>query len=209
MKKSLTLSLAAVLTAASLYASEDGSGVYFGAAAGWSGFNAEFIDSDYYIDDDVTSGSRKTNSYDTNNEGYKIYGGYQFNSIIGVEGSFTHYGAQSSKYYSQKPESFAVSANAGYNFLNGQLRPFGLLGIGYLNTNQSRDVLDDDLFVGHFGLGIEYYPTVLRGFGLRAAFEGDVSITSQTAVDETGNYYSTETFWQSYSMFYFGAQYKF
>jgi len=209
MKKSLTLSMAAALLSVSLYASEDGSGTYFGVAGGWSGYKAKFIDSDYYIDDDESSGSSKSNSIDDSDEGYKLYGGYQFNKIIGVEASYTDYGVMEFKNYTQKPQSFSVYANAGYNFLNGQLRPFGLLGLGYLKTNQSRNLLDDDFVTVHAGGGVEYYPTVLGGLGFRAAVEADIHISSQTAVDETGNYYSSETFCQRYTLLYMGVQYKF
>ncbi|RLA71308.1 MAG: hypothetical protein DRG24_05660 [Epsilonproteobacteria bacterium] len=209
MKKSLTLSLAVALATFSLYASEDASGTYFGVAGGWSGYKAKFIDSDYYIDDDESSGSSRTKSYDESDKGYKLYGGYQFNKIIGVEASYTDYGVMESRNYTQKPQSFSVYANAGYNFLNGQLRPFGLLGLGYLKTNQSRDILKDDFMTVHAGGGVEYYPKVLGGLGFRAAVEGDFYISSQSAVDESGHYYSSETFCQRYVLLYLGVQYKF
>jgi hypothetical protein len=207
MKKKITMLLIASVSTTILSAADNSAGTYFGVAGGWSCYKAKFIDEDYYLDDDESTG--KTKSFDEDDKGFKFYGGYQFNKIIGVEASFTDYGTLSSKDYSQKPQSFAVYANAGYNFLNGQLRPFGLLGLGYLNTNQSRDLLDEDFVTVHAGIGIEYYPTVLKGVGFRAAFEGDFYVTNESAYDEDNNHYSSETFFQRYMLFYAGVQYKF
>lgn len=207
-KKSLIALLIVSLSVSSVLASEDGSGTYFGFGGGWSGYKAKFIDSDYYIDDDP-SGTSKTKSYDESDKGYKIYGGYYFNKIIGVEVSFTDYGTLSSANYTQKPQSFAVYANAGYSFLKGQLRPFGLLGLGYLKTHQSRDILDDDFMTVHAGGGVEYYPAVFKGLGFRAAVEGDFNSSSERAVDGSGYYYSSKAFYQRHVLLYLGVQYKF
>ncbi|OQX58257.1 MAG: hypothetical protein B5M52_05765 [Helicobacteraceae bacterium 4484_230] len=209
MKKRRVTLLIPFLLAGTLLASNDGSGTYFGIAGGWSCYKAKFIDEDYYIDDDETAGKTKTKSFDENDKGFKFYGGYQFNEIIAVEASFTDYGTLSSENYSQEPQSFAVYANAGYNFLNGQLRPFGLLGLGYLNSNQSRDLLDEDFVTVHAGGGVEYYPAVLKGLGFRAALEGDFYVNNESAYDDDNNHYSSETFFQRYMMFYIGVQYKF
>ncbi len=209
IKKTTIALLIASLSVATAFASEDGSGTYFGVAGGWSGYKAKFVDEDFYIIDDNTGGSTKTKEFDEDDSGYKIYGGYQFNKIIGVEASYTDYGTMSSYNYTQEPQSFAVYANAGYNFFNGQLRPFGLLGLGYLKTNQSRDLLDEDFVTLHVGGGVEYYPTVLNGFGIRAAIEGDVHVSNESAVNEYGVYYSSETFCQRYMLMYLGVQYKF
>ena len=209
LKKSLIALLITSLSISSVLASEDGSGTYFGFGGGSSGYMAKFFDNDYYIVEDDISGTSKTKSYDESDQGYKIYGGYHFNKIIGVEVSFTDYGRLSSANYTQKPQSFAVYANAGYNFLKGQLRPFGLLGLGYLKTHQSRDILDDDSVTLHAGGGVEYYPAVLKGLGFRAAVEGDFHSSSERAVDESGTYYSSKSFYQRYVLLYLGVQYKF
>ncbi len=151
-----------------------------------------------------------TKNYDENANGYKIYGGYQFNNIIAIEASFTNYGTfVASERYTQKPKSVALSANAGYNFLKGQLRPFGLLGLGYLKTNESRDVLSDGFVIINIGVGIEYYPTVLKGMGFRVVYERNFLINGQEAVDESGENYSMEQFAHTYHLTYIGVQYKF
>ncbi len=147
--------------------------------------------------------------------GNLLYAGYQFNKIIAVEAAYTEYGNFSkiifAKQYSQTPESLAVYANAGYTFLNGQLRPFGIGGLGYLNRNQSR-AYDRLGFKGefvtlHLGFGIDYYPTVLRGLGFRLSFSDDMYVESDYTY--TGSTTETDSLWQNYSLFYAGVQYKF
>ncbi len=209
MKKNITALLIVLLSVSGAFASQDGSGIYFGVGAGASKHKAAFVDSDYYVEDDTETGISIVHSFDANDKGYKIYGGYQFNSVMAIEAAFTDYGTLESNHYTQKPQSFTVYANAGYNFLNGQLRPFGVLGAGYLKTNQSRDILDEDLFVVHGGGGVEYYPTVLGGLGLRAAVEADFHFSGESAVDESENHYSSEAFYQKYVLWYLGVSYKF
>jgi len=188
---------------------EDNSFTYVGIGGGYSMINANFIDSDYYINDDDATGSSKTKNYKEDSMGMKVYGGYQFNKIIAVEGSFTDYGTLSSDNYTQKPQAVSIYANAGYSFLNNQLRPFGLLGLTYLQTNQSRDVLDDEMGAIHAGVGVEYYPTALKGFGIRGAIESDFHVNSQSAVNEDETHYSSQSFYKRYALFYVGAQYRF
>jgi hypothetical protein len=190
-----------------LSATDDGSGYYLGAGGGWSGYRALFVNGDYTIDDDY-SGATQTKSYDEQDAGYRFYGGYQFNKIIGIEGAYTDYGTLSSSSYTQEPYSISLSANAGYSFLEGQLRPFGLLGLAYLKTNQSRDLLDEERAAIHAGLGVEYYPTALHGLGFRAALDADFHISNQAAEDDSGNL-SLQSFYQHYRLLYAGLQYKF
>jgi len=188
---------------------EDNSFTYAGIGGGYSMINAHFMDSDYYINDGTTTRTSKTKNYKEDSIGMKVYGGYQFNKIIAVEASFTDYGTLSSDNYTQKPQSISVYANAGYSFLNNQLRPFGLLGLSYLQTNQSRDLLDNDMGAIHAGIGVEYYPTALKGFGIRGAIESDFHVSSQSAVNEDETHYSSQSFYKRYALFYVGAQYRF
>lgn len=205
--KNLLLSSLLCLTSPSLLADE-GYG-YIGVGAGYSMINANFLNSIYYLGDDRTTVYSKHKNYNADSYGLKLYGGYQFNHIIGIEGSFSDLGTLSSNDYSQQPQALSVSANAGYGFLNNQLRPFGLLGVGYLQTNQSYELLDYDYFTLHAGVGLEYHPTALKGFGIRAAFESDLDVSSQSAYNEDKTVYSYETFWQRYMLFYLGAEYRF
>ena len=125
-----------------------GEGFYIGAGIGASFYNITSADGDYYIPDDGdgthTIVIDQFEDLDDNDLGYLFYAGYQFNKIIGVEASYTDYGAFSGSIantnlgtFKKDPYAIAVAANAGYTFFNGQLRPFGLLGLGYLNSKQS------------------------------------------------------------------------
>ncbi|WP_345974629.1 outer membrane beta-barrel protein [Sulfurimonas sp. HSL3-7] len=189
----------------------DGSGFYIGAGFGISGYYATFFDNSYNMDDPDNTYVVSASKLNDNDAGYLLYAGYQINKIIGVEFSYTDYGRFEYKKYHQEPKAVAVYANAGYTFLNGQLRPFGNLGLGYLKQNQSDRYYDlkDKFATVHFGIGGEYYPTVLKGLGFRAAMEGDVYVDRVTAVDEDTNKRSTESLWQEYYLFYAGVQYKF
>lgn len=189
----------------------DGSGFYIGAGLGASGYFATLFDSSYNIYDPDTTYVVSASSLNDTDVGYLFYAGYQINKIIGVEVSYTDYGRFEYKNYYQEPQAVALYANAGYTFLNGQLRPFGNLGLGYLNQNQSDRYYDmkEKFATLHMGLGGEYYPTVLKGLGFRAAFEADVYVDSVTAVDEDTNVRSTQSLWEEYFLFYAGVQYKF
>ena len=203
-----------------------GSGFYIGAGLGASFFNITSTDGDYYIPDDGdgthTILINKFEDLDDSDLGYLFYAGYQFNKIIGVEVSYTDYGAFSGSIsganldkFTKDPYSIAVAANAGYTFFNGQLRPFGLLGLAYLNTQQSntydRQNVANESVAMHSGLGVEYYPTVLRGFGVRAAYTTDFIVDSDytTFEGDTGTTIQTTSMWQYYSLLYVGVQYKF
>ena len=192
-----------------------GEGFYLGAGFGASLYNMTLAKSEYKLDDGTyTFDTADLNENDT---GYLFYAGYQINKIIGVEASYTNYGTFSkdkfAKTYSQTPKSIAAYANAGYTFLNGQLRPFGLLGLGYLQKNQSKDYKDildikDDIVTVHYGMGVEYYPTVLKGLGFRASYTGDSHAQGNYDASDNNTTQST-SLWQNYGLFYIGAQYKF
>ena len=147
--------------------------------------------------------------------GSLLYAGYQFNKIIAVEAAYTKYGDFSKVIngmeYSQAPASFAVYANAGYTFFNGQLRPFGIGGLGYLNRNQSRDYdrlgFNEDSVTLHLGFGVDYYPAALRGFGFRLSFSDDLYVESDYHYTDTTT--DTDSLLQNYSVLYAGVQYKF
>ena len=200
-----------------------GKGFYIGAGVGTSFYNVSLTQSEYSLYDEdgtYTIKGDDLDQLDDSDVGYLFYGGYQFNKIIGVEGSFTDYGTVtgtiSNKVFSKKPQSYAVSANAGYNFLNGQLRPFGLLGLGYLATNQNSaydemNGWDDGLATVHFGFGVEDYPMVLQGFGVRGSYTADscVSEVDTREGPSTTDKVVQTLLWQTYSVLYIGAQYKF
>ena len=201
-----------------------GKGFYLGAGLGVSSYNISSSDGEYitYNDGSITD-AVKVNDFDNLDDtdmGYLLYGGYQFNKIIGVEASFTDYGAFSGNIntdsFTKDPYAIAVAANAGYAFFNAQLRPFGLLGLGYMDTKQSQayDRLDvsNSFPTIHWGVGVDYYPTVLQGFGVRASYSGDSYFDNDYEVSENVDGSSTinsNSLWQYYGLLYVGVQYKF
>ena len=206
--KTLIISLIFLISSVNtVYASDDGSGAYFGLAGGYSTYNAFFLHEEYYIDDNTTVSTTK--SFRDNSTGLKVYGGYQFNKIVAVEAAYIEYGKFTTTDYTQDPSSFSVYANLGYNFLNGQLRPFGMIGLGSLNNFQSRDLLQQTYTTIHGGVGIEYSPTSLYGLGFRASVEWDAHADYQNAVDETNNQEVSAMFYQYYSLWSLAVQYKF
>ncbi len=186
---------------------EEGSGLYLGAGGGFSSYRALFVTGDYYVDDEF-SGSTQTRGYNEWDGGYRIYAGYLFNRVFGIEGAYTDYGTLASSNYSQKPFSASLCANAGYSFMEGQLRPFGLLGLAYVKTNQSRNLLDEELPALHLGGGVDYYPPSMKGLGFRAALDADLHISHQSMKDPDGNT-SLRSFYQHYLLLYAGVQYRF
>lgn len=191
-------------------------GFYVGAGGGMS-FNAVVLSKGYFQDDTTTYKSDNLSDTDI---GYIVYGGYQFNKIIAVEAAYTDYGSFSdtvatasvpgNETFKSDPASFSLYANAGYTFANG-LRPFGQIGAGYLMVNGSRttDAINiDDGMSMRFGLGLEYAPPKLAGFGFRIAYIEELTMDYDYKADDNGQ--DTSTVMMNYNgMMYVGAQYKF
>jgi hypothetical protein len=193
-----------------------GKGFYLGGGAGASRYSITLTNSSYdYSDPDNPTLIFESSELEDSDSGGIWYAGYQINKIIAVEAGYTDYGNFSktifAKNYSQSPESFSVYANIGYTFLNGQLRPFGIAGLGYLKKNQSQayDRLNfkEDFATLHVGFGVDYYPTILRGLGFRLSFSDDVHVES--AYSDSGGASEKDSLWQNYSLLYAGIQFKF
>jgi len=105
-----------------------------------------------------------------------------------------------------KVSSASVSANLGYDFLDGQLRPFGLIGLSYVMSDYP-DVsnIDASSFGVHTGLGVSYVPKVLKGVGFRAAWTND--FYNVKADKDTNNL--DKDYAQLAGMFYLGVDYNF
>ena len=149
--------------------------------------------------------------------GFKLYGGYKFNEIVGVEGSYVNYGTMDFKYTENgsgtateiKPWSLNVAANLGYDFFDDQLRPFALAGLGYVAYGQSgqQDLYStDSSLAGVFGLGVEYTPTLFQGVGFRLAYDSSITAVTMTYSDSNKD---DKAFIQSFSMISLSAQYRF
>ena len=205
----LGLAMLSTLSAGDIQSAD---GAYGGVGVGYSAFNASYRDSSYHFPEDgEDTGSSEQNSIDANDIGYRIYGGYQFNKIIGVEMSYNDYGHMDDGLFSQDPYSLSVSANAGYNFVDNQIRPFGILGLGYMKANQNTEVFDESVAAVHFGAGFEYYPSIFHGVGFRTGLEGDYKVKREYAYSEadSGDLYSLETLRRTYVMYYLAVAYKF
>jgi len=194
-------------------------GFYIGVGGGFT-YDVALVSLGNF-DDTTDTHSYTTNSTSDTGGGYIVYTGYQINKIIAVEAAYTDYGNFSDKVtrrfplpsitVNSHPRSFSVYANAGYTFANG-LRPFGQLGLGYLNVNgdaeaKRLDFIDEGVSL-RFGLGGEYAPAKLNGIGFRVAYISDL------AMDFNYNAYSenktaTTTMMSISGMLYIGAQYKF
>ncbi|MGB6019891.1 MAG: outer membrane beta-barrel protein [Sulfurimonadaceae bacterium] len=191
-------------------------GFYLGVGGGAT-FNITLLSKGYYQDDTTTYSSGDLSDTDV---GFIVYGGYQINKIIAVEAAYTDYGSFSDtvskvlqpgvETFKSDPNSVSVYANAGYTFSNG-LRPFGQIGLGYLMLNGSRslEAIDiDDSISMRFGLGLEYAPANLSGFGFRVAYVEDMAMDVSYNADDNGN--DTSTLLMNVNgMLYVGAQYKF
>jgi len=230
MTKKVTFSLVALLSLASTaYATDTDStvqtekeattkaliqhshatGFYVGLGLGATGFTdgdfgKEFDSFNVTPDKDASYGS-------------KIYGGYKFNKIVGVESTFTYYGAFNYKYTEGgsgkateiNPWGLNVVANLGYDFLDDQIRPYGLIGLGYVSYNQGYNqklYTTDGSLATVYGFGVEYTPTSLQGIGFRLQYDSSISSVTMSYSDPTQD---DKAFLQSYNMLSINAQYRF
>ena len=199
----LTLSAVALLSTASFAQEAKNSGAYAGLGYG------------------MTSLSVKGNGeeiFGEGSSGYKLYAGYQFNQIVGVEAAYNNFGKSdgnsNAPIASETPTNISLSANLGYAFLDGQLRPFVTLGLGQMSFtrdgygNNAGLELAKSLMSFNGGVGITYKPKMLKGLGLRVAFE------SFSAVDEeisqiSGGTTNTVTVKTGTTNTYLGVEYQF
>ncbi|MEZ9391667.1 porin family protein [Vibrio splendidus] len=143
LKSSFLLGLVGLVSLPTFAAGIEG-GPYIGAGLG------------VYQDSDTDGAG----NLDAESMGYSLYGGYQFNRIVGIELGYTDYADYESfgtKVFS--PTSLFVAANLGYTFDNS-IRPFVLAGLSYVDLNSNNaSSFDDDSGAGfHFGIGVEYTP---------------------------------------------------
>ncbi|WP_017091373.1 porin family protein [Vibrio splendidus] len=143
LKSSFLLGLVGLVSLPTFAAGIEG-GPYIGAGLG------------VYQDSDTDGAG----NLDAESMGYSLYGGYQFNRIVGIELGYTDY-ADYEKFGTKvlSPTSFSVAANLGYTFDNS-IRPFVTAGLSYVDLNsKGSSYIDDDSSAGfHFGIGVEYTP---------------------------------------------------
>ena len=185
-------------------------GWYIGLGAGASsygdgGMGKEFDNFSVQVDKGISTG-------------FKLYSGYKFNTIVGVEASYIQYGTFSYKSADSvtthvttkvKPKSLNVAANLGYDFFNDQLRPYGLIGLGYIAYNQGYKqelYTTDGSLATVYGFGVEYTPTLFQCVGFRLQFDSTVSAVGVTYSDPKKD---NKYFMQSFNMLSLNAQYRF
>jgi len=139
--------------------------------------------------------------------GAKVYAGYQVNKIIGLEISYVYYGSfKANDNYEYHAQGLSVAGNVGYTFFDNQLRPYVLIGLGYIISNFPHDGVDVSDYKPslHTGLGLTYVPKVLEGMGFRVAYEGNgFSYTLNRGTDEEKSYP------QGFGILYVGVEYRF
>ncbi len=128
---------------------------------------------------------------------FKIIAGYQFNKIVAIESQYTNYGdieygnisnglGGSLRNYTLSPTTISIAANLGYSFSSG-LRPFGILGLGLIDLDQSGLYLEDDETLSiRYGFGLEYMPSFSKKVSLRVGYEADFFLV------ESYNYWSDD-----------------
>ncbi len=165
--------------------------------------NGAVIYFDFKIDDDIESDTQSEVREDEKDSLLKLYAGYHFNKIVGVEFSYQDYGKIEYSYSTRPPNpidddkvfltheysSFSAAANLGYSFNNGW-RPFGIAGLSLLDLDSKSTRLgnDDRTKLGfHYGLGGEYIPPDFKRVSLRVAYEADAFFDDYTE-DADGNF---------------------
>jgi len=208
MKKIVILAASLIMVAT--LSAEQVKGPYVGI-----GFGSTSFDDGGYVNDFSRANGININK-NFGSTGIKIYGGYQFNNIIAIEASYITYGKHSISYSTidayVDPTALSIYANVGYNLgVNQEFRPFGILGVSNFQNAQSHnlpggDFYEHDSFITiHAGVGFEYNPVVLNGFGFRAMYEGDFYTVDN---DNSGSAFDS-SYANNVTMFSLSAHYKF
>tara|TARA_B100001059_G_C17670579_1_gene494301 strand:+ start:52 stop:699 length:648 start_codon:yes stop_codon:yes gene_type:complete len=158
-----------------------------------------------YQDSDTDGGA----NLDAESMGYSLYGGYQFNRIVGIELGYTDY-ADYELLGKKKlsPTSLSVAANVGYTFDNS-IRPFVTAGLSYVDLNSSNGAYyGDDSGTGfHFGIGVEYTP--VENLTIRLISQADAVNIETYTYSFNGNKLRTSSRDVAFSTVTLGASYNF
>ncbi|MFA0056456.1 porin family protein [Vibrio echinoideorum] len=144
-------------------------------------------------------------SLDSSGMGYNLYGGYQFNRIVGVELGYNDYADYKNSTDKLSPTSISVSANLGYTFDN-TIRPFVLAGLSSVDLNaNSAAGYDDDSGTG-FHFGVEYTP--VEHLTLRLISQAD-AVSVEDSYKFNGSTLSTDDHTLAFNSVSFGGSYDF
>jgi len=183
-----------------ILADEEGRGFYGGI-----GFGSTAFEDDGFVKEEQPTVKGDLSVKD---KGAKVYLGYQVNKIVGLELGFTDYGSFYAEDYVHKTKSTDIAVNVGYTFLEGTLRPYMLVGLGYIfNDFPHNDVpsISINSLSSHIGLGLDYTPVFTSGFGIRVAFEAD----GYTYGIEQGGTDTVKEYQQTLGILYLGVHYKY
>lgn len=215
MKKKFLIGLSLMLplseTVVAETAPQDSSGFYIGAGFGSVGFD------DDEFSDDLGFAVGRPGAIDNSSDdtSLKIIAGYQFNNIVAIEASYTDYGDTDFDVFDRtfmtlEIQSFSVSANLGYSFDNG-LRPFAIIGLSSVKVNfdsTNNLINDSDTGAGvHYGVGVDYSPSFMRGLALRLAYEGDLYVDE--SFDDSSNPYFEDEYFMDVGTVYGAITFKF
>ncbi|WP_153448527.1 OmpA family protein [Vibrio algicola] len=134
------LSLSLLLSANVNAAAENAGEFYLGAKTGWANFDFDPADASN-VDDDAWAGS--------------VYGGYQFNTWLSLEGGYNYLGKSHYDAEKTKLQNFELGAKADWN-ITDSWNLFGKLGGAYNNVQASNFAGDDNNISLMLGAGIEY-----------------------------------------------------
>ncbi|CAK1835822.1 porin family protein [Vibrio crassostreae] len=146
-------------------------------------------------------------SLDSSGMGYNLYGGYQFNRIVGVELGYNDYANYKNSFEKLSPTSISLSANLGYTFDN-TIRPFVLAGLSSVDLNANSGAgYDDDSGTGfHFGVGVEYTP--VEHLTLRLISQADAVSVDDYSIGSNGSFKSDDHT-LAFNSISFGGSYNF
>ncbi|QFT12506.1 porin family protein [Vibrio sp. THAF190c] len=126
-------------------------------------------------DSDITSDTKATDVLDAEDLTVRAITGFKFNRVSSIEFQYTNYGEIKGKGTNEtkmEPTALSIAGNIGYTFDNG-LRPFGLIGLTYIDLDSNIQNFDDKGEAVRFGLGVEFMPRQLKDLSVRVAYESD------------------------------------
>ena len=133
--------------------------------------------------------------------------------MIGIEIAYIKFGKLTSEDPLRKitqemsPQTSSGLANIGYSFKNG-IRPYALIGMGLVQLNQNNPIYIPSAKAVGAGLGIEFAPEKLAGFGVKASWTGYWFSVDYTAYSNKSEFYNVYSDRILLGQFNLGLSYK-
>ncbi|MCG9630343.1 porin family protein [Vibrio sp. Isolate30] len=176
-------------------------------------FNAmAAMDRGWYVggglgDTEISSDTKAADALDAEDLTLRGIAGLKFNRISSIEFQYANYGeikGKGTNVTMMEPTALSIAGNIGYTFDNG-IRPFGLIGLTYIDLDSNIPNFDDKGEALRFGLGIEYMPRQLDNLSFRVAYESDTFDIVQSYNNGTSQKTDTVTI----NSFYAAVSYHF